>query len=74
MVMNYMQSMEQRIMSRIDGLETKVDRLGEKVDRLEAKVDRNHTQNMNALDNIDARLDDLEVVQVPAIRKVVGMQ
>lgn len=73
-LLQHMQGMEQRIMTRIDGLEAKHDNLEVKVDRIEAKVDRNHSQTMVALDNIDSRLDDIEVVQVPAIKKAVGMK
>jgi tetrahydromethanopterin S-methyltransferase subunit G len=80
MVMDHMQGMEQRLMSKINGVDGKVDNVAGKLDRLEAKVDRNHEEaqrnhslTMVAFDNIDERLDDIEVVQVPAIKKAVGM-
>ena len=80
-----MQGMEQRLIVKIDGveekltrridnLEVKIDSLEVKVDNLEVKVDRNHAQTMVAFDNMDARLDDLEVVQVPKLKKAVGMR
>ncbi len=73
-VIQHMQGMEQRLTGRIDGLEKRFDGLETKVDRNHEEAMRNHTQTMIAIDNIDARLDDLEVVQVPAIKKVVGMK
>jgi septal ring factor EnvC (AmiA/AmiB activator) len=90
-ILQHMQGMEERIMTKVDSLDRKVDRLERKVDGLEKKADllekkvdgleqsvrglhRNHLQTMTGLDNIDARLDDLEVVQVPMLRKAVGMK
>ena len=66
-LLQHMQGMERRLTERIDGVE-------QKVDRLEIKVDRHHAQTMVAFDNIDERLDDLEVVQVPKLKKVVGIR
>ena len=77
-VFEHMQGMEQRLHTEFDvglkRLESKIDKVSLKVDNLEIKVDRNHTQTMVALDNIDGRLDDLEIVELPAIKKVVGMK
>ena len=66
-LLRHMQGMERRLTERIDGVE-------QKVDRLETKVDRHHAQTMVAFNNIDDRLDDLEVVQVPKLKKAVGMR
>ncbi len=66
-VIQHMQGMEERLTTRIDGLKIEVDRNHE-----EAR--QNHAQTIAALDNIDARLDDIEVVQVPSIKKVVGIK
>ncbi len=76
-ILEHMRAMEDRLISRIEGAE---DRLGSRIEKVETglknlnfKVDQNHVQVMTQLDNIDARLDDLEVVQVPKLKKAVGM-
>ncbi len=66
-VLQHMQGMEQRLVERIDGVEIKVDRLA-------VKVDQNHAILSTQIANMDARLDDLEVVQVPKLKKAVGMR
>ena len=52
----------------------RIDRLENKVDRLEKKVDQNHAILSMQISNLDERLDDLEVVQVPTIKKAVGIK
>lgn len=59
-LLQHMQAMEGRIM--------------EKFDQLEQKVDRNHVILSTQITNLDERLDDLEVVQVPKLKKAVGMR
>lgn len=66
-------AMEQRLSTRIDSLEKKMEKLELKVDRNHEQAMRNHAITVVGLKNIDDRLDDLEVVQVPAIKKAVGM-
>lgn len=55
-------------------LTNKIDALDKKVDVLDAKVDRHHTQLTGQLDAIDHRLDTLEVGEIPALKKAVGMR
>lgn len=77
-VLQHMQSMEQRLIERIDGvrdsLNGRIDGLEVKVDRLEMKGDRNHVQVIAQLDAIDRRLDEVEVVEIPKLKKMVGMK
>ena len=48
--------------------------LGGRIDRLEKKVDQNHAILSMQISNLDERLDDLEIVQVPTIKKAVGIK
>lgn len=70
-VLQHMQAMEQRLIERIEGVR---DDLSGRIDRLEAKVDHNHIQVTAQLDAIDRRLDDVEVVEIPKLKKAVGMK
>lgn len=72
-VLDHMRGMENRVISKFDTLELKVDKNHAEAQRNHHEEQRNHLQAMSALDNIDSRLDDIEVVQVPAIKKAVGM-
>jgi len=65
-VLRHMQAMEQRIMERFAKMDARID-------RLDAKIDRIHALLTLQIDNIDKRLDDIEVVELPAIRKVIGI-
>ncbi len=65
MLLQHMQDMEGRIISRFDHTDARIA-------KLETKVDHNHLIVTTQLDNIDARLDDIEVVQVPALKKAVA--
>lgn len=77
-VLQHMHGMEQRLGERIDGVEQRLDKRIDGVEQqlveLKTTVERHHAQTTVSLDNIDARLDDLEVVQVPTIKKAVGIQ
>ncbi len=69
---------------KVDRLETKVDRLETKVDRLETRVNGLETKLVRVeakvdlalvqIGNIDERLDDVEVVQLPKVKKAVGIK
>ena len=82
MIMKHMQAMEGRIMQNMQGMELRLrDEFRSGLSRLESKVDRNHdivmrnhAQTTLQIDNVDSRLDDLEVVQVPKLKKAVGMR
>ena len=65
MLLQHMQKMEGRILSRFEQTDVRIT-------KLETKIDHNHLIVTTQLDNIDARLDDLEVVQVPALKKAVA--
>ena len=60
---------EQRLTKRIDGVESS---LTQRIDKLERKVDRNHIQISAQIDALDKRLDDLEVVQIPTLKRAIG--
>jgi len=47
--------------------------LAQKVDRNDERSEKRHVLVMTALQNMDGRLDDLEVV-VPKLKKRVGMR
>ncbi len=66
-----MQGMEQRLRDEFrSGLKT----LETTVNQNHEEAKRHHAQTMVAFDSMDARLDDLEVVQVPKLKKAVGMR
>jgi hypothetical protein len=69
-----MRGMEQRLMREIGGIRadlTKVDsRLTSRMDRMENDI----AWIKVSVGNIDKRLDDLEVVQVPKLKRIVGIR
>lgn len=84
MVMNHMQAMEGRLGVKLDNVRTElksdlgdvkgelksdISRVEANLNRVERKVDLTLVQ----IGNLDARLDDIEVVQVPKLRKAVGI-
>lgn len=77
-VLQHMQGMEQRLSERIDGTRTELKgdinslrtELKGDLNRIERKVDIALVQ----IGNLDQRLDDIEVVQVPKLKKAVGMR
>lgn len=78
MVMQHMQAMEGRLGAKIDDVRTELkselsgvkSELKSDIHRVERKVDLALMQ----IGNIDARVDDIEVVQVPKLEKAVGMK
>lgn len=77
-LLQHMQGMEGRLRdefrSGLQSLEDKVDRNHEEARRNHEEARRNHAIVMTGLDNIDGRLDDIEVVQVPKLKKAVGIR
>ncbi|MDD5055443.1 MAG: hypothetical protein PHZ00_04220 [Candidatus Peribacteraceae bacterium] len=65
-IVRHMQAMEERIMQRFAQTDARIDRLETKVDHIKGYL-------LMQIDNMDKRLDGIEVVQLPAIRKAVGM-
>ena len=74
MIMNYMVSMEGRMMGKMNEGFAKVDRRFEEVDRRFDDVDRRLNLISVQIGNIDERLDDVEVVQLPKIKKAIGIK
>ncbi|MDD5103188.1 MAG: hypothetical protein PHX93_02190 [Candidatus Peribacteraceae bacterium] len=72
--LDHMRGMEQRLMREIGGIRadlTKVDsRLTSRMDRMENDI----AWIKVSVGNIDKRLDDLEVVQVPKLKRIVGIR
>lgn len=70
-VLQHMQGMEQRLLEII---EKRFAQVNDRFDRLESTVDHNHMMLSTQISNIDGRLDDVEVVQVPRLKKAMGMK
>ncbi len=76
-ILEHMRAMETRIMRHMDARFVSVcgefnkgfQSIDERLERLERKVDLLFVQ----VGNIDERLDDIEVVQLPQIRQKVGV-
>ena len=69
-----MDDMENRIMNRFAKVDSRFAHVDSRMDRLENKMDRIHMNLSGQIDAIDQRLDDVEVVQVPKLKKAVGMR
>ncbi len=77
-LLSQMQGMKYELVQRIDGvkhdLSQRMDgmekRLGSRIDRLERKTDLISVQ----IENMDARLDDIEVFEIPKFKKAVGIR
>jgi len=73
-LLQHIQAMEKRLVVRMEdvrvGLKADVRAVGERVVLVEKKVDLARVQ----IGNIDERLDDVEVVQVPMLKKAVRMR
>jgi len=77
-LLDHMRGMEGRLVQRIDGVESKLTQridgvensLTIRMDRLERKVD----WITIGITNMDERLTDIEVVQIPKIKKSIGMR
>ncbi|MDD4287619.1 MAG: hypothetical protein PHO20_06220 [Candidatus Peribacteraceae bacterium] len=83
-VLDHIQAMRGDFATRMDRMEQRMDRMESRMDRMEGNIDH-LKENMRRMDrkvdlistqvtNIDARLDDLEVVQVPKLKKAVSMR
>lgn len=70
-ILQHMQGMEQRLLATMD---KRFGDVNDRLERLEKKVDQNYANLSAQIANIDERLDDLEVVQVPTIKKAVGIK
>ncbi len=64
-----MQAMEQRIMMKFEKIDVRFDEINARLSQLERKVELLSVQ----IGNLDERLDDLEVVQIPMLKKAVGI-
>lgn len=63
-ILEHMRGMENRLQAQISSVKTELAALN-------AKVDHNHAMLTLQLDNIDKRLDDIEVVQVPKLKNAI---
>jgi len=68
-LLDHMQGMEHRIMERFLQVDGRFIQVDTRLDGIDRKLDIITVQTQN----IDERLDDIEVVQLPKIRKAVGM-
>ena len=66
-VITHMQGMEQRLSREIASVRLDLT-------ALEVKVDRGFALIQMQLHNIDERLDDIEVVQIPTLKKATRIQ
>lgn len=77
-LLQHMQGMETRLSERISGVEStlssRLDRVEQGLADLKTTVDRNHIQTTAQIDMLDKRLDDIECVQVPTLKKAVGIR
>lgn len=73
MIFDHMRGMEQRLRREfrdaLSGVKSEMNEMNRRFNSLEGKVDLLFVQ----MGNIDERLDDIEVVQLPAIKQAVGM-
>ena len=73
-LLQHMQVMGKQLVEKIDEARTElkadINRVEKNLERVERKVDLALVQ----IGTIDTRLDDLEVVQVPKLKKAVGMR
>jgi len=73
-LLDHMRGMEGRLIQHIDSVKTelsvRIDHLDIHMDRLERKVDWINV----SITNLDERLTDIEIVQIPKIKKAIGMR
>lgn len=67
-IVQHLQTVKQELLQKIDGVKQE---LSQKIDVLEVKVDRHYRNLSTQIDNIDKRLDEIEVKRLPKIEKVV---
>jgi predicted nucleic acid-binding Zn-ribbon protein len=68
-----MQGMQQALMREIQRVDGKVGALTKKVDANEERAQQRHALVMVSLDNIDERLEQIEIGELPKIKQAVGM-
>ncbi|MFA5799656.1 MAG: hypothetical protein WC840_01715 [Candidatus Peribacteraceae bacterium] len=69
-ILEHMRGMEERLRTEISGVRTE---LKGDIREVKNEIRRVEAVLSNQISNIDARLDDIEVVQVPKLKKAVGM-
>lgn len=69
-ILEHMRVMEDRLLTEIQ--EVRSD-LGATEARLNTRIDRMEHNLTTQIDGLDRRLDDIEVSQIPQLKKVVGM-
>ena len=73
-VLQHMENMQSVLLKEIRKVDSRVDGLGRRMDVFEQKADRRHRLVMTGLDNIDRRLDDVEVKELPRIRSKLHLR
>mgnify|MGYP001595784984 CR=1 FL=1 len=73
-LLQHMQGMKYELKQDIHGLAKRMDRFEERMDQLEHKVDRGFAHLTVRIGNIDERLDEIEVGELPRIRKKLKMR
>ena len=72
--MDHMQGMERRLQSEIGGVRSDLAKTEARLTTRIDRVERDITWIKVSVENIDKRLDTIEVVQVPRLEKAVGMR
>ena len=78
MILDHMRNMEQRLLGKIQDVETKLSgrmdgfekKTNDRFDRIERKLDIVVVQ----ISNVDERLDHAQIVEIPKLKKAVGIQ
>ncbi|MDD5103179.1 MAG: hypothetical protein PHX93_02145 [Candidatus Peribacteraceae bacterium] len=70
-LLDHMRGMEKRLTQRIDIVRND---LTVRMDRMENKVERVYVDLSSQIEGLDHRLDDIEVSQIPKLKKSVGMR
>lgn len=77
-LLRHMQTMEGRLLEQIGAVRNDLSDFKQDVkrrfDALNTKVDRHHTILSMQINNINERLDDMEVGEIPKIKQRIGMR
>ena len=73
MLLRHMQAMEERIMLKFEAVDRRFVDMDAKFTLRFDDVDRQLMLLAAQIDNLDKRLDDIEVVQLPNIKKFIKM-
>jgi flagellar capping protein FliD len=78
LVMQHLQHMNQTMIGEFKGVRGSIAALDRKIDSVDQKLTRRidslHRKFDTQISNMDERLDDLEIVQIPRLKKAVGIR